>query len=434
MVLIAQSPGGSEAHAPAYDPAGLPPARFDVLIDDDLQGLDVNEYYLGRARLAAATFRVLVYDRHDYQPVWKGKPSAPKAVLGADEHGQFRLDQAELEPGGEYLWLAIAQVNDGKAESMLWSMPLYFKLLPQEHELPQLLGEDAQPLRVIMVQAAQQARASVAEQGALRRLAPYYNFAVASDSFVCAALTEDGPTPWPDPPAQPALPFKALLSIGDVAAQALACQRARQDPGQLAKLGVAVRGLAQSLAASGVSNGVQALSETGDKLGQAATPEEAAATLSQLMIAIDGAIASGTRPKVSLGLESIPPYSQASVKRIEAIQEYSGRIQAVMGNAQWQLWDAYLRQVRGELTLIAEDVGRGRMNGEQLEEQLARARQIAPPLYPSEWRFVTADGALDGSRLSHLQAEETEQRRRLVEEMYWYHLTRFSSMLFPPAR
>jgi hypothetical protein len=268
----------------------------------------------------------------------------------------------------------------------------------------------------------------------------YYNFAAASDTFFCAPLDERAPSPWPDPVAG-GWPLPALLALGDLAAGVLALDRQAAsgtlEPSRVQELGRAVQQLAAGMGgAQGSPAQAAALTgfaETGRRLA-AAGAGEAAPLLSELLIALDSVAGTGTRPPPQPGLASFPAYARATVRRLESIEEYNAQLQASMAPDDWAAWADTLRQLRAELTLMADDVERGRLSLQQLEQQLQHARQIVPPVYPEGWRFVDREsGTAEPERLARIGPEQTEQIRRLTRELYWFHLARVVRLALPPA-
>jgi hypothetical protein len=451
LTLIPAWPGGPRDAAPLYDIKALPPAAFDAVFDAELRGESPEAYYADRLHLLAANYRVLVFPSGEMRKNWGVDAPRPLAVLGPDDSGAFRLDQANLAPGGEYAWVAVAQFETQPAGSAtLWSAPLYFRTLPLNSLVPTTLAADDQSaLRALGGINALQERAALGEGTALRGLALFYNFAAATDTFVCAPLDENAPCPWPDPPPSRALPFPALLQLGDIASQMLILQQAgqaRPDPQRLGQLDSAIERFAGRPAAPGTpstagpaaapeAKALDQLAAIGERvraLGKHEGGEQLAGLLGELGIAVDDVLGAGTRAPLPVGVASFPPYARATVRRLESLQEYAPRLQQIFSPADWSAWDTWLRQQRGELTLIAEDAERGRLSRDQLDSQIQRARGVEPPAYPDKWRFLDpASGAVDIEHVSRLQPAATSEWKRLLRELYWFQLTRFAGQLWP---
>lgn len=439
LTLISAAPGGPADNPPCYPPEALPPAGFEVLINNELGSSPADSYYRDRARLLAASYSVLVYSAADYRPVYSGKQSRPLAVIGADSSGSFRLDQAGLSPGGNYVWLVTATVESGRGAVTLWSSPLWFRLAPDEQRVPALLsGTQQSILRLLISMTAQQERAREGARTALRGLALYYNYAAASDTYFCAPLDERGPSPWPEAQAG-GWPLPALLQLGDCAAEAVAllAQQERSAPPDLPRarrLGGSIVQVAYGLAGAAGSQGdaeLERLAQTGRRL-EATDAAALPGLLSELLIALDGAAGTGSRPQPAMGLASFPDYARASLRRLEAVEEHGPLLQATMRPDDWTAWSETLRQLRAELTLLADDVERGRVNMAQLEQQLARARQIVPPVYPEEWRYVDRETGAVLPDAARIRPDEGEPVRRLARELYWFQLSRLLRLMLPP--
>jgi hypothetical protein len=455
LTLVPAWPGGPSADMPCFDLRALPPATFDVVIDSDLGGEKPEDYYAERLRLLAANYRVLVFAADEMRKNWGADAPRPLAVLGPDESGAYRLDQAGLVAGQAYAWVTVAQFETlPSGSATLWSDPLYFRTRPCPDRVPAALpAADQQALLVLGGLTAQQQRAALGEATALRGLELFYNFAAATDTFVCAPLNENEPCPWPDPPVGRSLPLPALLDLGDIASGMLvleqqagggqpeakriaalsdAVQRfAGRAPGAPAAADAAVAEPAQTPEAKALAQ-LAGLGSRLSVLGRQPAAGPLRSLLSELGVAVDEVLSSGTRPALPVGVDSFPPYARATLRRLEGVEEYAPRLQQVFSPAEWTAWDGWLRQQRGELTLIAEDAERGRLSRQQLDAQVARDRAIAPPPYPDKWRYIDGQtGQVDIERVGRIPAGADAEQRHLARELYWFQLAQFARQLWP---
>ena len=444
--LVPQAPGGELPAEPVYDAADIPPAQFDVWLDDSSAGLDYEDYLAERTGVVSARFTVWLYCFTAENGENGRARSGPTLSILPDGNGRFPLNSQTIVPGQAYGWQVQAIVDDGTSTAELWSPLLYFRTAPADTHLPRLIPEPERKTagRLLSISARQRRSwAGLTTWLQLTRL--YSNYPTASDTFICAPLTETAACPVLESETHRNIPLPQLLSLGPVMAAA-AANRRRLKAGELPAtelntLGGRIYSLVnqwpdaarQPYAAkvSTLAGVAEKLSREGDQL----TLEDARAAISELLIAVDELVADGTAEHGQDYQAAFVAYAVATEGRLADVLGLTMQISAALGDNEGGQWADYLNAQREELAALRDEVSRGRLSKAQLRERIAANAQADPPYGGTDWRYVVPEKCLvDLETTRRLTSADTEQIARLTAEVYRCYLLRLARTIWPEGR
>lgn len=444
--LVPQTPGGELPAEPVYEAADVPPAQFDVWLDDSSTGLDYEDYLTERIGVVSARFTVWLY-RFDAENGENGGalPSPTLSIL-PDSNGRFPLTSPAIVPGKAYAWQVQAVIDDGTSTAELWSPLLYFRTAPADAHLPQLLTDPARDTagRLLAISARQRRSwAGLTTWLQLTRL--YGNYPTASDTFICAPLTEVAACPVLESATHRNIPLPQLLSLGTVMATA-AADRRRLEAGELSSAELnALGGRIYTLvnqwpdaARQPYSAKVSTLAGVAEKLsreGDALTSEDARAAISELLIAVDELVAGGTAEHDQDYQAAFVAYAAATEERLADVLGLIMQLNAALGEAEGGNWAEYFNAQQAEMAALRDEVSRGRLSKAQLRERIAEYAQATPPDGDADWRYVIPEKCLvDLETTRRLTPADTEQIARLTAEVYRCYLLRLAAAIWPAGR
>lgn len=446
MTLVPLAPGGEPDSAPVYDAAEVPRADFAVLLDNQLSGLDIEDYLELRSGLTSARFAVWLYRFDSGDGGTDGRLPSPTLVIAPDSSGEFPLTAPAIAPGKTYAWQVVATLEDSAGVRIdLWSTLLYFRTSPAEALLPALLSPAAQAAgeRLLMLSAAQRRqRDGLAAQ--LRGLRLYGNYPSASDMFYCTPLLAGATSPMAPNLSSRYLSVSQLLALGRVMARTSELKRGLRQgavpAAELAGLSEQVYALVNQwpeAAVSPIAPKVSTLAAVAEKLTDtesAGDGDRARATLNELLLAADELAGTGTGTPAGGYEQAFLAYAEATRERLGQLAQIADQLSAALGPEESGAWLAYFDDQDAALDALTDEVGRGRLSKAQLAARIAEQAGKPPPDDPEEPRYLVAGSCrVDLDRIKRLTPEHAEQVERLGAEVVRCHLRRLAEYLWPNA-
>ncbi len=441
LVLLPQSPGGQIDAPNIVDAAAVPPARFDVFLDPELNGQALDAYLADRQLLLSCRYSVWLYCFEDEDALGKQGLSGPTLVIEADAAGRFPLSGPAVVPGRLYAWQAVANLTDAQGHSVqVWSAPLYFRTVPAGAYLPEVLDQDASAaVSELAHLASEQQRACAALQASLRGLLPYSNYPSSSDLYLSIPLTGDNTCPRPDPQPGWRLDLPRLIELGRSLGALKPGQGGAAAPDTAALISTG-SSLYSALQAWAGHDGPQppkafaALVDVTSRLRTAAVgleAQQAASLLSELIVSADQLAGSGT-VNLRCGYEAaFLAYAGATQERLAQARRLRPQLELALGQVEAAAWLGAFTGAGQQLSALAEEVQRGRLGKNQLTTKLA-ALTLAVPAEPSAPGYLEPGSCRVAiERIKYLGAADKPQIAALTAELTRCYLAQLAVALWP---
>jgi hypothetical protein len=412
--LVPLSPGGSLSDPPQYSPDELAQVSFGVYLDPELRGGDAEAYLQERALVCQSSYNVQLFagDAENAAPL--------ENLVTQDEGGAIRLAAESLTPGTVYGWRVVATLPDG---SSVVSMPLYFTLADASTD------DFAAVSTLVRQLTAEQYREALALDAVLAGRLIYDTYPTATDSYICAPLGQDEFAPLPAQSGGRMLPAQiipllgALMQRADEVQQAL---RAGGEPG--AQLDELTGQLAQLTGS--VSYGKVLTARAPDigallaRINAARSdPEQLVAQLSELRLALDSAVGSGSLDLRLGWVDAFRAYAERGEQRLARIVGFQSYFESLYGVDEAAALTLLLDDQRAALALLRDEVGRGRLSKLQLGQ---RVRAQAQRAAQASFRAYTLIDGVTCRPLENTKASPEQQ-----QELLHCELARLISAVWP---
>jgi hypothetical protein len=439
-LLLPVSPGGSREFAPVYNLENLPPVKFEVYLEPELEGQSPGEYLDDRARLASSDFKVLMFrpefSKQDGQP----ELGDPVAVLNRDADGVYNAADSLPEATGFYAWQVTAEFADRNGSSIsLASAPLYFLISqnPQHEELliaPRL----TELLNLLRQQCSSQQRDTATLTATLRGHKPFSIYSSASDRFVCTTTSTGKAVPLPDYQQDFYPSISQMEVLGGVVIWAGELQQMVAEDGEadLINFGKAVaqelstwdqpKGAALESAFRGLINISEDFTEESVE-----SKRDRLSELSQLRLFADELLGCGTASICTDYEACFLTYAAKADTRLRSIEELETEIAELVGEDKAREWFRVFREIRSDLALLSVDVRRGRLSKNQLAERINSSRgTISTPAIERTY-LVNGSCPVDYESLSKLIAGDPSQIASLIRELVECRLAALARVVWP---
>lgn len=441
LVLLPQSPGGQIDAPNIVDAAAVPPARFDVFLDPELNGQALDAYLADRQVLLCCRYTVWLYRFDDENALGKQGLAGPTLVIDADAAGQFPLAGPAVIPGRLYAWQAVANLTDSAGNNLqVWSAPLYFRTAPAASYMPEVLEADAAAMLAELAHlASEQQRACGALQASLRGLLPYSNYPSASDVYLSIPLAGDNACPRPD--AQPGwrLDLPRLIELGRSLASLRHSQAgtAAPDTAALISTGSALYSQLQGWTDhSGVQppKSFAMLVDVTSRLRSAPATldaQQAASLLSEFVVSADQLAGSGT-VDLRCGYEAaFMAYAGATQERLARARRLRPQLEQALGQAEAAAWLGAYTGAGQQVSALAEEVQRGRLGKNQLTSRLASLAPALPADLPAAGYLEAGTCRVAIDRTKYLVPADKPQIAQLTVELARCYLAQLAAALWP---
>jgi hypothetical protein len=441
LLLIPQSPGAQVNAPDVFAAEAVPPASFDIYLDPELGGQDVDAYLTDRRLLLSSRYAVWLYRFDDDTALGKQGLAGPTLVIEADSSGSFPLSGPAITPGKLYAWQVVATVTDTAGSTVqVWSAPLYFRTMPAESSFPAVLDPVLNTaLRELTHLASEQQRARAALQASLRGLPPYTNCPSSSDRYLAIPTTGGDTCPRPDAAAGWRLSLPQLIALGKSVAH-LQPDRSGMaaSPADLSSAGAALYSNMQQWTDSASApppKEFAALVEVTNRMRNLAVgvdEQQAAALFSEFVVSADAVAASGTLNVHTSYEQAFLAYALATQERLAQARQLKAALEPALGQQETAAWLGAFTGASQQLSAIASEVQRGRLGKTQL---IARLAKLTPPVPAGEHEaahYLEANGCrVDLERIKRLTAADAPQIVQLSAELARCHLQRLAGSVWP---